>query len=117
MLRSLLLVIFSIAAVCFVVIFVFSEGMRLQVLNSFYNLYKLIPKLASSTTPTAGTTPEDGTKNGGAASTSIPNPAGTPGSSPLAGSSETSTKWTPPGFRGPSGQPRVIGPSGPPPDY
>ena len=43
-------------------------------------------------------------------------PATSPQNTPRLGAT-TTKKFIPPGFRGPTGEPHIIGPSGPPPNY
>jgi hypothetical protein len=107
----LIFTILSLAVICFFAVFVFSESMRLQTLNSFYQLIPKIKNQAASTTPIGGNaTPKGGDQSIQTATSAAPNS----NSSTLNSSTQ---KWIPPGFKGPTGPPHIIGPSGPPPDY
>jgi len=71
-----------------VLLFAFYDTLRIQILNSLFG------KVATSSPANADT---------GASDDNLRNPA--------------PTQWVPPGFKGPTGEPRVNGPTGPPPNY
>ena len=110
MIKSFLFTILSFAAVCLAVFFVFSEGVRLQVFDSFYRLISG----PTSSAPAGDIASRTENGNAGVSPPTTPSPETPASASPT---SPGTSKWIPPGFKGPTGQPRIKGPSAPPPEY
>jgi len=103
-------IVITVLAIGVTLVFVLSENLQVQVLDSFRQFISEIKNPATSTAPIAGRT-QNGAENTRIAITAAPN------SNTSISSSSRSQNFFPANFKGPTEPPHMIGPSGPPPNY